>query len=349
MNFTATVIAEFLKGTIEGNPEVEVNNISKIEEGKPGTLSFLANPKYNHYLYETESSIVLINNDFKLEKGVSATLIRVPNAYEAFASLLELYQQNRFNPQGISEKSSISETAQTEDDLYLGDFSVIGDCCKIGKNVKIYHNVTIGENVTIGDNTVIRSGVHIYYDSIIGKNCYVHSGSVIGADGFGFAPQKNGEYKKIPQVGNVILEDDVEIGANACIDRATLGSTILRKGVKIDNLIQIAHNVEIGENTVVAAQTGISGSTKIGKQCMIGGQVGIVGHLKVADGSILAAQAGLNKDIKKSGEILQGTPAIPIRNFQKSAIHYKNLPDLVLRLQALEQEIKKMKDENQDA
>ncbi len=345
MNFTAAVIAEFLKGTIEGNPETQVNNISKIEEGKAGTLSFLANPKYNHYLYETESSIVLINNDFKLEKSVSATLIRVPNAYEAFASLLELYQQSRFNPQGISEKSSIAETAQIGEDLYLGDFSVIGENCKIGNNVKIYHNVTIGENVSIGDDTTIRSGVHIYYDSVIGKNCYIHSGSVIGAEGFGFAPQDNGEYKKIPQVGNVILEDNVEIGANTCVDRATLGSTILRKGVKIDNLIQVAHNVEIGENTVVAAQTGISGSTKIGKQCMIGGQVGFVGHLKIADGSILAAQAGVNRDIKKSGEILQGTPAIPIRNFQKSAVHHKNLPDLVQRLQTLEQEIKALKGE----
>ncbi len=346
MNFTAAVIAEFLNGTIEGNPETQVNNISKIEEGKIGTLSFLANPKYNHYLYETESSIVLINNDFKLEKSVSATLIRVPNAYEAFASLLELYQQNRFNPQGISEKSSVAKTAQIGDDLYLGDFSVIGENCKIGNNVKIYHNVTIGENVSIGDGTTIRSGVHVYYDSVIGKNCYLHSGVIIGAEGFGFAPQDNGEYKKIPQVGNVILEDGVEIGANTCVDRATLGSTILRKGVKIDNLIQIAHNVEIGENTVVAAQTGISGSTKIGKQCMIGGQVGFVGHLKIADGSILAAQAGVNRDIKKSGEILQGSPAIPIRNFQKSSVHYKNLPDLVHRLQALEQEIKKLKGED---
>ncbi len=341
MIFTAEAIAEFLKGTIEGDPKTEVENISKIEEGKPRTLSFLSNPKYNHYLYQTESSIVLINNDFELEKPVSATLIRVPNAYESFASLLELYQQNRFNPQGISEKSSIAKSAKVGKDLYLGDFSVIGENVKIGDNVKIYHNVTIDENVTIGDNTIIRSGVHVYYDSQIGKNCIIHSGTIIGSDGFGFAPQDDGAYKKIPQVGIVIIEDNVEIGANTAIDRATFDATVIKQGVKIDNLVQIAHNVEVGENTVIAAQAGISGSTKIGKGCIVGGQVGFVGHLKIADGTILAAQAGVNKSTKE-GDVLQGTPAIPLRNFQKSAVHYKNLPDLVRRINDLEAQLKKI-------
>ena len=341
MNFTAEAIAEFLHGEVVGDPKVEVNNISKIEEGKQGTLAFLANPKYNHYLYETKASIVLINKDFKPEKEVEATLVKVDNAYESFASLLELYQQSRFLEveTGISKQSFISESATVGDNLFLGHFSSIGNHCKIGNNVKIHQNVSIGDNVTIGDNTVIRSGVNIYYDSVIGKNCVLHSGCVIGAEGFGFAPQANGEYKKVPQVGNVILEDEVEIGANACVDRATMGSTILRKAVKIDNLVQIAHNVEVGANTVIAAQTGISGSTKIGEQCMFGGQVGLIGHLNIPDKTIFAAQAGVSRNIKKSGEVLQGTPAIDIRNFQKSSVYFKKLPELVKQLEALQREV----------
>lgn len=340
MNFTAEAIAEFLKGEVVGDPNTVVNNISKIEEGLPGTLSFLANPKYNSFLYQTKASIVLINKDFQLEKEVKATLIRVENAYQSFASLLELYQQNRFQETGISDQSFIASSAEIGEHLFLGHFSVIGENCKIGNNVKIHHNVTIGQHVTIGDNTEIRAGVNIYYDCVLGKNCYIHSGTVIGAEGFGFAPQEDGVYKKVPQVGNVILEDFVEVGANSCIDRATLGSTIIRKGVKIDNLVQIAHNVEVGENTVIAALTGISGSTKIGKSCMIAGQVGVVGHISIADGTILAAQSGINKTIKNSGIIMQGSPAMELKNFQKSSVYFKKLPDLVKQIEALEAQIK---------
>jgi len=348
MNFTAEAIAEFLKGRVEGDSKVEVNNIAKIEEGKPGTLAFLANPKYNHYLYETKASIVLVNNDFKLEKAVNTTLVRVDNAYESFASLLELYQQSRFieSEAGISDKSIIEKSTTIGNDLFLGHFSVIGNNCKIGDNVKIHHNVTIGDNVNIGDNVTIRSGANIYYDSIIGNNCYIHSGVVLGAEGFGFAPQENGEYKKIPQVGNVILEDNVEIGANACVDRATMGSTILRKGVKVDNLVQIAHNVEVDTNTVIAAQTGISGSTKIGKSCVFGGQVGLIGHLKISDGTIFAAQAGVSRNVKNPGEVLQGTPAIDLRNFQKSSVYFRKLPELVKQFEALEKELRKLSDKS---
>ena len=341
MNFTAEAIAEFLQGEIVGNPTIEINNISKIEEGKAGTLAFLANPKYNHYLYETEASIVLINKDFHLEKETKATLIKVENAYESFASLLELYQQSRSGEAetGISEKSTIAPSATVGENLFLSDFSIIGHNCKIGNNVRIYSNVSIGNNVSIGDNTIIQSGVNIYYDSVIGKNCMLHSGSVIGAEGFGFAPQKSGEYKKVPQIGNVILEDFVEIGANACVDRATIGSTILRRAVKIDNLVQIAHNVEIGESTVIAALSGVSGSSKLGKYCMIGGQVGVIGHITVADKTICAAQSGIGKTVKKSGEILQGSPAISLKNFQKSSVYFRNFPQLVQRLSDLEKEI----------
>ena len=345
MNFTAEALAEFLKGEVIGDPNIEVNNISKIEEGAKGTLSFLANAKYNHYLYNCDSSIVLINKDFILEKEVKSTLIRVENAYESFAALLELYQQSRFlsTEVGISKQSVIEASSEIGSDLYLGNFSTIGHNCKIGDNVKIHHNVTLGDNVIVGDNTVIRSGVNIYYDSVIGAKCVIHSGAVIGAEGFGFAPQANGEYKKVPQVGNVILEDEVEIGANACVDRATLGSTILRKAVKIDNLVQLAHNVEVGSNTVIAAQTGISGSTKVGKHCMFGGQVGLVGHLHIPDKTIFAAQAGVSRNVKKSGEVLQGTPAIDIRNFQKSSIYFKKLPDLVKEIENLKKELNSLK------
>ncbi|MBN2669064.1 MAG: UDP-3-O-(3-hydroxymyristoyl)glucosamine N-acyltransferase [Bacteroidales bacterium] len=340
MNFSAEMIAGFLNGTIEGDPKVEVNNIAKIEEGKHGMLSFLANPKYNSYLYTTESSIVLVNKDFVPEKDVKATLIRVDNAYESFASLLELYQQNRFQESGISANSFIAESAEIGENLFLGHFSTIGNHVKIGNNVKIHNNVSVGDNVTIGDNTEIRSGVSIYYDTIIGKSCYIHSGTVVGAEGFGFAPQSDGKYKKIPQVGNVVLGDFVEIGANSCIDRATMGSTRIADGVKIDNLVQIAHNVEIGNNTVIAAQTGVSGSTKIGKNCMIAGQVGIVGHLTISDGTIIAAQAGLSNNVKVPGKVMQGSPAMELRNFQKSSVYFKKLPELAQKIQELEKALK---------
>ncbi len=344
MNFTAEAIAELLKGEIIGDPSVEVNNVSKIEEGKPGTLSFLANPKYEKYLYTTKSSIVLVNKTQEFSKEIDATIIKVDNAYESLAVLLEMYQQARFSVVGVCDSAKIAGTVKLGEDVYIGDNVVIADYCEIGNGVKIYPNTTIGQNVKIGDNTTIRSGVQVYYDSKIGANCYLHSGVVIGAEGFGFAPQDSGDYKKVPQIGNVVLEDNVELGANTCVDRATLGSTIIRKGVKIDNLVQVAHNVEIGENTVIAAQTGVSGSTKIGKNCMIAGQVGFVGHIEIADKTIIAAQAGVNKSVKKSGKLFQGTPSLELKNFQKSSIYFKRLPEMAQTISQLEQQIKELKE-----
>ena len=344
MNFKASVIAGFLKGQIEGNPEAEVYDISKIEEGRPGTLSFLANPKYEKYIYETASTIVLVNKDFKPEKPVSATLIRVENAYEAFASLLDLYQQSKPRKTGIHKLASIHENVQLGDNLYVGDYTVIENQAKIGNNVKIYPQVYIGEHVIIGDDTVIYPGVRIYEGCKIGSGCVIHSGVVIGADGFGFAPQENNNYRKIPQVGNVIIEDNVEIGANTTIDRATMGSTIIHKGVKLDNLIQIAHNVEIGENTVIAAQSGIAGSTKIGKDCMLGGQVGIIGHLTIANKVKIAAQSGVMSDVKKEGEILQGSSAIHFKDYWKSYLIFTKLPELRKQLIELARDVKQLKE-----
>ena len=343
MKFKASVIAGFLKGSIEGDPEVEVHDISRIEEGKPGTLSFLANPKYEKYIYETLSSIVLVNSGFKAEKPVPATLIRVENAYEAFASLLELYQQSKPEKTGICEFSSLHETVKLGEGVYVGDYTVIEKNTVIGNQTKIYPQVYIGENVKIGDNTIIYAGVRIYDGSLIGSDCVIHSGAVIGADGFGFAPQEGNNYKKVPQVGNVIIEDKVEIGANTTVDRATIGSTIIRKGVKLDNLIQVAHNVEIGDNTVIAAQTGIAGSTKIGKDCMIAGQVGIIGHLTIADKVKIAAQSGLISDVKKEGEILQGSSAMPFKNYWKSYLVFTKLPELRNQVHELSKEIEKLK------
>lgn len=343
MNFKASVIAGFLKGQLEGNPDAEVNDISKIEEGRQGTLSFLANPKYEKYIYETEASIVLVNRDFKPEKPISATLIRVDNAYEAFASLLELYQQSKSVKTGIHKTASIHDKVELGENLYIGDFVVIEDNTKIGNNVRIYPQVYIGENVTIGDNTIIYAGVKIYEGCHVGSECVIHSGAVIGADGFGFAPQDGNNYRKIPQIGNVIIENNVEIGANTTIDRATMGSTIIRKGVKLDNLIQIAHNVEIGENTVIAAQSGIAGSTKLGRECMLGGQVGIIGHLTIADKVKVAAQSGIIKDVKKEGEILQGSSAIPFKDYWKSYFIFTKLPELRMQLIELTKEVNEMK------
>ena len=343
MKFTATVLAEFLNGTIEGNSEIEVHDISKIEEGKPGTLAFLANPKYEKYIYETKASIVLVNKDFKSEKPTSATLIRVENAYEAFASLLDLYQQSKPQKTGIHKSASIHENVRLGEDLYIGDYSVIENNVVIGNNVKIYPQVYIGENVIIGEKTIINAGVKVYEGSVIGANCVIHSGAVIGADGFGFAPQEDNNYRKVPQVGNVVIEDNVEIGANTTIDRATMGSTIIRKGVKLDNLIQIAHNVEIGENTVIAAQSGIAGSTKIGRNCMLAGQVGIIGHLTIADNVKIAAQSGIISDVKKEGEILQGSSAIPIKSFWRSYLIFTKLPELRRQVIEIAGEIKELK------
>lgn len=348
MKFKASVIAEFLKGQIEGNPEVEVSNISKIEEGKAGTLSFLANPKYEKYIYDTEASIVLVNNTFKPEKPVPATLIRVDNAYEAFASLLELYQQSKSKKSGIHKTASIHESVKLGQDVFVGDFVVIDDNVRIGDKVIIYPQVYIGENVTIGNDTIIYSGVKIYDGSKIGSGCVIHSGVVIGADGFGFAPQDDNNYRKVPQIGNVIIEDNVEIGANTTIDRATIGSTIIRKGVKLDNLIQVAHNVEIGEDTVIAAQSGLAGSAKVGRECMFGGQVGIIGHISIADKVKIAAQSGVINDVKKEGEVLQGSSAIPFRDYWKSYLIFTKLPELRRQVLDLVRELKELKEEKQN-
>ena len=344
MEFTAKAIASFLKGNIEGNPEAVVNTVSKIEEGKPGSLCFLANPQYTHFIYTTEATIVLVNNNFKAEKPVTATLIKVENAYEAFASLLELYNQSLPQPKGIDKLAFIDESAKIEENTYIGTFAYIGKNAKIGKNVKIYPQVFIGDNVKIGDNTTLFSGVKIYHECVIGSHCILHSGVVIGADGFGFAMQAVETYKKVPQIGNVVVENNVEIGANTTIDRATIGSTIIRQGVKLDNLIQIAHNVEIGENTVICAQTGISGSTKIGKKCMIAGQVGIIGHITIADEVKIAAQSGIGAAIKEKGTIVQGSPAFNIHDYQKSYVLFKQLPQLRKQILELQQEIKKLKE-----
>lgn len=340
MEFTATQIATFLSGTIEGNPDVKVYNVAKIEEGAPGMLSFLANPKYSQYLYTTQSSIVLINNDFELQDKVSATLIRVPNAYDAFAQLLGLYQQFMQSKSGVSSLSFISKDATYGEDVYIGEFAFIGERAKIGNRVKIYPQVYIGDDVVIGDDTVIYAGAKLYAQSVVGQSCILHSGCVIGADGFGFAPQEDGTYKKIPQIGNVVLGNNVEIGANTCIDCATMGSTRINDGVKLDNLIQIAHNVELGKNTAIAAQTGVSGSTKIGSNCVIAGQVGFVGHIHIADGTKIGAQSGILGNVKRNGEELMGSPAFNIKDYLKSSVHIKNLDKLVKRVEALEKQLK---------
>ena len=344
MNFKAKVIAEFLKGEIIGNPEVEVNTVSKIEDGKPGTIAFFANLKYEKYVYETEASILLVNKDFNPDKKVKPTLIKVDNAYEAFASLLELYQQSKPQKTGIRPLSSIHESASIGKNVYIGDYTVIDEGAKIGDNVKIYPQVYVGDGVEIGEGSILYPGVKVYEGSKIGKQCIFHAGTIIGADGFGFAPSANNNYKKIPQIGIVIIEDNVEIGANCCVDRATMGATIIRKGVKLDNLIQVAHNVEIGENTVIAAQTGISGSSKIGKNNMLGGQIGFAGHITIGDNVKIGAQSGVNSDVKDN-VILQGSPAIPYRNFWKSQFLFTKLPEMRKQLNDLERELNKLKEE----
>ena len=344
MEFTARAIAEILKGEILGDPDVKVSDISKIEDGKTGTLSFLANPKYEKYLYTTHSSIVLVNKNLKIEKAVESTLIRVDDAYTAFATLLDLYVQSLPQKKGIHNMAVISETSKIGKDVYIGAFVYIGDTAILGDNVKIHPHVYVGDNVVIKNNTVINPGVSIYHDCIIGADCVIHSGVVIGSDGFGFVPQKDSDYKKIPQIGNVIIEDNVEIGANSSIDRATIGSTILRRGVKLDNFIQVAHNVEIGENTVIAAQSGIAGSTKVGRDCMIAAQVGIVGHLKIADDVKIGAQSGVTNDINKQGEIVLGSPALDIHTKRRAVAIYRNLPELLKRINNLEDEVKKLRE-----
>jgi UDP-3-O-[3-hydroxymyristoyl] glucosamine N-acyltransferase len=338
MKFLAQQIAELLQGNVEGDYRVEVSALSKIEEGKSGSLAFLSNPKYTNYIYTTDASIVIVNKTLILEKPVkdTCTLIRVENAYESFAKLLEIYMQFKGNKLGIEQPSFISTTAIIGTEGYIGAFAYIGEHVKIGNNVKIYPHVYLGDNCVIGDNTILFSGVKIYFDCVIGKNCTIHASTVIGSDGFGFAPNNEGNvFVKVPQIGNVIIEDNVEIGSNASIDRATLGSTILRKGVKLDNLVQIAHNVEIGENTVIAGLTGVAGSSKVGKNCMIGAQVGVAGHLKIADGVKIAGQSGIGASIEKENEIVQGSPAFNIGEYKRSYVLFKNLPKLNAKISDL--------------
>ena len=335
MKFTAEQIAGILEGVVEGNPQVEVSKLSKIEEGEEGALTFLANPKYTHYIYSTKASIAIVNNTFIPEQDISCTLIKVEDAYKAFSKLLEYYNQVKLNKSGIEQPSYISDNVKQGDNIYIGAFTYIGNNVTLGNNVKIFPSSYIGDNVTIGDDTVVFSGAKVYSESIIGKNCVINSGAIIGADGFGFTPDENGEYSKVPQIGNVILEDFVDIGAATTIDRATLGSTIIRRGVKLDNQIQIAHNVEIGKNTVIAAQTGVAGSTKIGENCQIGGQVGIVGHITIGNNVKIQAQSGIGRNVKDN-EVLQGSPALSYGDFNKSYVYFKNLPKIVKTVNDLE-------------
>ncbi|MGO3183713.1 MAG: UDP-3-O-(3-hydroxymyristoyl)glucosamine N-acyltransferase [Aequorivita sp.] len=338
MKFTAAQIAGILNGTVEGDEEVAVSKLAKIEEGTKGTLTFLANPKYTHYIYTTEASIAIVNNDFVPEHTINTTLIRVENAYNAFSQLLEYYNQVKMNKTGIEQPVFVAESAKYGENLYLGAFSYLGENVKIGDNVKIYPNVYIGDNVTIGDNSVLFTGAKLYSETVVGVSCVINSGVVIGADGFGFTPNEKGEYSKVPQTGNVILEDNVDVGPGTTIDRATLGSTVIKKGVKLDNQIQIAHNVTIGENTVIAAQTGIAGSTKIGKNCMIGGQVGIAGHIVIGDNVKIQAQSGIGRNVNDN-ETIQGSPALSYSDFNKSYVHFKNLPKIMDRLNTVEKKL----------
>lgn len=339
MEFTAIQIAQLIKGRVEGNQDVVVNSLCKIEEGKEGCLAFLSNPKYNHYIYNTQASVVIVNEDFVLENEVKPTLIRVKDAYSSFAMLLEIYNQYRFNRSGISSLAFINKDAKIGQEVYVGEFSVIEKDCVIGENTKIYPQVYVGENVKIGKNVTIFAGVKIYHDVVIGDNCILHSGVVLGADGFGFAPLPDGTYKKIPQIGSVVLEDNVEIGANTCVDRSTMGCTRVKKGVKIDNLCQIAHNVVVGDNTVMSAMVGIAGSTTVGQNCMIGGQAGMINSLKIGDKVNIGAAAAIFRNID-SGTTVGGYPAFEHRDFMRSTALYRRLPDMERRISELEKKLK---------
>lgn len=346
MEFSAQQIADFLKGEIVGNKDVMVNNFSKIEEGKRGTLTFLANPKYTHYIYETKADIVLVNRSFEPEHKVEATMIKVDDAYQAIGQLLTLVDKYKPQKVGISEKADIAASATLGNDVFVGAFVTIGENCTIGNNVKIYPNTQIDDNVSIGEGSIIYANVSIYHNCVLGKNNIIHSGAVIGADGFGFAPDEQGHYSKIPQIGNVVLGNDVEIGANTTIDRATMGSTIISDGVKIDNLVQIAHNVEVGANTAIAAQTGIAGSTKVGRRCVFGGQVGITGHVTIADGTTLGAQTGVPGSIKEPNKVWIGSPMLQVDTFRRSSVIIRKLPELVQKINALERELQDLKRES---
>ncbi len=342
MNFPAAQISLLINGKVEGDPNVVVNSFGKIEEAKENQLTFLANPKYEDFLYTTQASIVILNEAYELKQPVKATLIRVPDAYSAFALLLSKYQEiMQQQLSGIQQPSYITKTATYGNNVFIGAFAYLGDNVKIGNNTKIYPNAYIGDNVTVGDNSIIHPGVKIYHDCVIGNRVTVHGGTIIGSDGFGFAPQADGSFKKVPQIGNVVIEDDVEIGANATIDRATIGSTLIKRGAKLDNLIQIAHNVEIGNSSVIAAQAGISGSTKIGNGVMIGGQAGIVGHIQLGDGSKVNAQSGVSKSLEP-GKAVTGSPAYDYTAALRSQAITRKLPDLEKRVKELEALLKQL-------
>lgn len=341
MEFTAGQIAQLLGGIVEGDENAIVNNLCKIEEGEEKGMSFLSNPKYENYIYETKASVVIVNKSFVAEKPVPTTIIRVDDAYACFAKVLDIYNQYRLNKSGVSSLAFISERAKVGENSYIGEFAVIADNAQLGENVKVYPQVFIGDNVVIGNNVTLFPGVKLYHDTVIGDNCVLHAGVVIGSDGFGFAPLADGSFQKIPQIGNVVVEDNVELGANVTIDRATMGSTRIRKGAKIDNLCQIAHNVVIGENTVMAAQSGVAGSTKIGSYCFIGGQVGFSGHITIGDKVKIGAQSGIMSDVK-DGQVILGSPAINAKDFMKSFAIHKKLPELYSKINELEKRIKEL-------
>ena len=344
MEFTAQMIAGLIGGTVVGDPEAKVNNFAKIEEGKPGCISFLYNDKYEHYIYTTESSVVLVNQNFEPKQDIKATLIKVPDAREAVTKLLQLYESMKPKREGISELAFIDPTAKIGEKCYIGPFVAIAEGVEIGDGCVLHPHVTVGRNAKVGSNTEIYSNAVIYHDCRVGNRCILHAGCVIGADGFGFQPTETG-YEKIPQIGIAIIEDDVEIGANTCIDRAVMGATIVHSGVKLDNLVQIAHNDEIGSHTVMSAQVGIAGSTKVGEWCMFGGQVGIAGHANIANRVMVGAQAGIPNDVKKEGAALQGTPAIEVRNFWRSSAIVKNLPEMWAEMNQMRKEIKMLKEQ----
>ena len=344
MEFTAKQIAQFIQGKIEGDENAAVHTFSKIEEGKPGSISFLSNPKYTHYIYDTQSSIVIVNEDVILEKPVNTTLIRVENAYESVAKLLQLYAASQPKKTGIDSLAFISEKAKVGENCYVGAFAYIANGAEIGNNCQIYPHVYIGEGVKIGDNALVYPNVTIYKGCVLGNNVTLHAGCVVGSDGFGFAPTDNG-YDKIPQIGIVTIEDNVEIGANTCIDRSTMGTTIIHQGTKLDNLIQVAHNVEIGANTVMASQVGIAGSTKVGDWCMFGGQVGVAGHISIANHTNIGAQAGITGTIRKEGETIIGSPAWDAKGFMKSAALFRRLPDMYQQINDLKKEIELLKNQ----
>ena len=341
MEFSAKQIAEFIQGTIVGDENATVHTFAKIEEGMPGAISFLSNPKYTHYIYDTQSSIVLVNKDFEPEKEIKATLIKVDNAYESLAKLLNLYEMSKPKKTGIDPLAYIAPTAKIGKDVYIAPFACVGDNAEIGDNTSLHPHATVGSGAKIGNNCILYPHATVYHDCRVGNNCTLHAGSVVGADGFGFAPSPEG-YEKIPQIGITILEDNVEIGANTCIDRATMGATVIRKGVKLDNLIQIAHNVEVGSHTVMASQVGVAGSTKIGEWCMFGGQVGVAGHITVGNRVNMGAQSGVNGSVK-DGKVLIGTPPIEFKNYFKSSAVFKKLPDMYLELASLKKELEELK------